>query len=184
MTISTADFQTNALAQMEALEAAIARPQTELSTGKKLHSAADNPGGMAQVNQLSAQISASQQYVSNGNAVTSQLQLEEHALTNATTALQSARDLAIQANNSALTLSDRQNIVGAAAAAAAVLAGGTQTRATPNGNYLFGGTASGTPPFVQNSTAVSYLGNRPASARCRSAPTTRLRSATPAARCS
>ncbi len=158
MTISTLTFQTNALAQMEALETALARSQTELSTSKKLLSAADNPGAMAQVNELSAQLSASQQHVSNGNAVTSQLQLEQNALTSATTALQSARDLAIQGNNSALTLSDRQNLVAQLQQLQQSLLAAANAR-DAGGNYLFGGTASGAPPFVLNSTAVSYLGN-------------------------
>jgi len=158
MTISTLSFQTNALAQMEALESALARSQTELSTGKKLQSAADNPGAMAQVNELNAQLSASQQYVSNGNAVTSHLQLEQNALTDATTALQSARDLAIQGNNSALTLTDRQNLVAQLQQLQQSLLAAANARDS-GGNYLFGGTDSSAPPFIQNGTTVSYLGN-------------------------
>jgi flagellar hook-associated protein 3 FlgL len=158
MTISTLTFQTNAVTQMEALESALARSQTELSTSKKLLSAADNPGAMAQVNELNAQLSASQQHVSNGNAVTSQLQLEQNALSSATTALQSARDLAIQGNNSALTLTDRQNLVAQLQQLQQSLLASANAR-DAGGNYLFGGTASGGAPFVLNSTAVSYLGN-------------------------
>ena len=158
MTISTLTFQTNALAQMEALEAGLARSQTELSTSKKLLSAADNPGAMAQVNELNAQLSAAQQHVSNGNAITSQLQLEQNALSSATTALQSARDLAIQGNNSALTLSDRQNLVAQLQQLQQSLLAAANAR-DAGGNYLFGGTASAAAPFVQNNSAVSYLGN-------------------------
>ena len=36
MTISTLTFQTNALAEMEALQTALTQTQTELSTGSKL----------------------------------------------------------------------------------------------------------------------------------------------------
>lgn len=158
MAISTLTFQTNALAQMEALESALARSQSELSTGKKLQSAADNPGAMAQVNELSAQLSASQQQVSNGNAVTSHLQLEQNALSDATTALQSARDLAIQGNNSSLTLTDRQNLVAQLQQLQQSLLAAANARDS-GGNYLFGGTASSAPPFIQNGSAVSYLGN-------------------------
>ncbi len=158
MTISTLTFQTNALAQMEALESGLARSQTELSTSKKLLTAADDPAAMAQVNELNAQLSASQQHVSNGNAVTSRLQLEQNALSDATTALQSARDLAIQGNNSALTLSDRQNLVAQLQQLQQSLLAAGNARAA-DGSYLFGGTASAAPPFVMNSSAVSYLGN-------------------------
>jgi flagellar hook-associated protein 3 FlgL len=158
MTISTLSFQTNALAQMEALESGLARSQTELSTSKKLLTAADDPAAMAQVNELNTQLSASQQHVSNGNAVTSRLQLEQNALSDATTALQSARDLAIQGNNSALTPSDRQNLVAQLQQLQqSLLAAGNARDA--DGSYLFGGTASAAPPFVSSSGAVSYLGS-------------------------
>ncbi|MBS0580760.1 MAG: flagellar hook-associated protein FlgL [Proteobacteria bacterium] len=158
MPISTLTFQTNALAQMEALETALSRSQTELSTGKKLLSAADNPAAMAQVNELNAQLSAAQQHVSNGNAVNSRLQLEQNALSSATTALQSARDLAIQANNSDLSAADRQNIVAQLQQLQQSLLATANSR-DAGGSYLFGGTASGAPPFVTGGTAVSYRGN-------------------------
>jgi flagellar hook-associated protein 3 FlgL len=158
MTISTVSFQQNAVEQMDALEAALSQTQTELSTGLQLQNAADNPAAMTQVNQLNAELSASQQYVSNGTAATTNLQLETSALTNATTALQSARDLAVEANNSALSATDRQNIATQLQQLQqTLLAAGNTTDA--NGDYLFAGTATGTEPFVQNGSSISYAGN-------------------------
>ncbi len=158
MTISTLTFETNAVAQMDALEQALSQTQTQLSTGKKLQSAADNPVAMAQVNALNSQLSASQQQVSNGNAVTSSLQLEQNALSSVTTALQSARDLAIEGNNSDLSLSDRQNIATQLQQLQATLLSAANTKDS-GGNYIFGGTASASAPFAQNGGSVSYLGN-------------------------
>ncbi|HET9330256.1 MAG TPA: flagellar hook-associated protein FlgL [Steroidobacteraceae bacterium] len=158
MTISTLTFRTNALAQMEALETAMSQTQSQLSTGKKLQRASDNPAAMAQVNALNAQLSASQQQVSNGNAVTSLLQLEQNALNNATTALQSARDLAVEANNSDLNTTERQGIVAQLQQLQQSLLGAANSR-DAGGNYLFGGTASTAPPFVQGGGAVTYVGN-------------------------
>ena len=158
MTISTLSFQTNAVAQMDALETAMSQTQSQLSTGKKLQRAADDPVAMAQVNLLSTQLSASQQQVSNGNAATSLLQLEQNALTSATTALQSARDLAVQANNSDLSPTDRQNIAAQLQQLQQTLLAAANSR-DAGGNYLFGGTASTAPPFVQNGSSVSYVGN-------------------------
>jgi flagellar hook-associated protein 3 FlgL len=158
MTISTLTFQTNALAQMEALETALTQTQTELSTGSKLPNAAADPGAMAQVNQLNTQLSASQQYVTNGNALTANLQLEQSALTNATNALQSARDLAIEGNNSAMSVQDRQDIATQLQQLEQTLLG-TANSTDSTGNYLFGGTASGKQPFVQTGASVGYPGN-------------------------
>jgi flagellar hook-associated protein 3 FlgL len=156
--ISTVTFQSDALSNMEALQAALAKTQSQLSTGKKLQSAADDPAGMVQVNQLNTQISASTQYVTNGNAATANLQLEGQALSDATNTLQSARDLAVEANNPALSDSQRQDI-------AAQLQQQLQdlvsigNRQDSNGNYLFSGTAAGTTPFSQAAGVVSYAGS-------------------------
>ena len=158
MTISTLTFHTNALAEMEALQTALTQTQTELSTGSKLPNAAADPGAMAQVNQLNMQLSASQQYVTNGNALSANLQLEQSALTNATTALQSARDLAIEGNNSAMSVRDRQDIATQLQQLEQTLLG-TANSTDSTGNYLFGGTASGTKPFVQTGASVGYQGN-------------------------
>lgn len=158
MPISTLTFQTNALEQMETLESALSQTQNELSTGLQLQNAADNPAAMAQVNQLNAQLSASQQYVSNGTAATTNLQLETGALTSATTALQSVRDLAVEANNSALSLTDRQNIAAQLQQLQQTLLGSANAT-DASGKYLFAGTASGAQPFVQSGASVSYLGN-------------------------
>jgi flagellar hook-associated protein 3 FlgL len=157
MTISTLTFQTNALAEMEALQTALTQTQTELSTGSKLPNAAANPAAMSQVNQLNMTLAASQQYVSNGSAVTSGLQLEQSALTSATNTLQSARDLAVQANNSALSLADRQDIATQLAQLEQALLGAANAT-DAGGNYLFAGTASGTQPFAQTGGSVSYQG--------------------------
>src|SRR5579871_4216864 len=110
MRISTVTFQQDALSQMDALQADLSTTQAQLGSGSILQNAADNPAAMAQVNDLNVELSASQQYVTNGNSATANLQLEEQALSNATNTLQSARDLAVQANNSSLSPSDLQDI--------------------------------------------------------------------------
>jgi len=155
--ISTVGYQTDALTQMQNLEAALAKTQNQLSTGKQLLSAADNPGAMAQVNQLNMQLSASQQYTTNGNAATSNLTLEAQALTDATNVLQSARDLAVQANNSALSATQRQDIaVQLQQQLQELISIGNRTNS--NGDYLFSGFASGTIPFAQVGNSVAYSG--------------------------
>jgi flagellar hook-associated protein 3 FlgL len=158
MSISTLTFDTNAVAQMDALEQSLSQTQSELSTGLSLQNAADNPAAMAQVNELNMQLSASQQFVSNGSAATSSLQLEQNALTNATNALQSARDMAVEANNSALSLTDRQDLATQLEQLQQALVGAANGTDS-SGAYLFAGTASGTAPFAQSGNSVSYQGN-------------------------
>jgi flagellar hook-associated protein 3 FlgL len=155
--ISTLTFRTNALDSMEALQTAISGTQQQLSTGKSFQNAAGNPTGMAQVNQLDMELSASQQYVSNGNLASANLNLETQALSDATNLLQSARDLAVEANNASLSSTQRQDIATQLNQQLQQLVS-IGNRTDGNGNYLFAGYAAGTQPFVQNGTAVSYAG--------------------------
>jgi flagellar hook-associated protein 3 FlgL len=158
MPISTLGFQENASQQMQALETAISQTQTELSTGLQLQNAADNPAAMAQVNQLNAQISASQQYQTNGSSLTSNLQIEEQSLSDATTTMQSARDLAVEANNASLTSSQRQDIATQLQQLLQQMVS-TANSTDSNGTYLFSGETPTTQPFSQSGPQVTYNGS-------------------------
>jgi flagellar hook-associated protein 3 FlgL len=158
MRISTVGFQTDASNQMQALEAEISQTQEQLSTGIKLQNAADNPAGMAQVDQLNAQISASQQYQTNGSTLNANLQIEEQSLTDATSVMQSARDLALEANNSAMTPAQRQDISTQLQQLLQQLVS-TANTTDSNGNFLFSGETTTTQPFAQSGTSVSYNGS-------------------------
>jgi flagellar hook-associated protein 3 FlgL len=157
MRIATITFQQNATAQMGNLQSDLAKTQNDLATGTRLHSAADDPAAMSQVNALNVQMSASQQYVTNGNYATSSLQLEEQAMSDATNVLQSARDLAVEANNSALSASQRSDIASQLTQQLQNLVS-IGNRVDGSGNQLFGGTASSTVPFAQTGSTVTYFG--------------------------
>jgi flagellar hook-associated protein 3 FlgL len=158
MRVSTLGFQTDASNQMQSLEAQITQTQTELSTGIALQNAADNPAAMAQVTQLNAQISASKQYQTNGSALNSNLQIEEQSLSDATTTMQSARDLALEANNASLTSSQRGDIATQLQQLLQQLVS-TANSTDSNGNYLFSGETSTTQPFSQSGASVAYNGS-------------------------
>jgi flagellar hook-associated protein 3 FlgL len=158
MRISTSTFQTDAVSQMDALEAAIQQTQTQLSTSLKLQNAADDPIGMSQVNQMNVEVSASTQYVTNSNTANTNLGLEEQALSNATSLMQNAVSLATEAGNSALTPANRQDIATQLQQdlqSLTSIANSTDS----NGNYLFGGYANTSPPFTQSGGTVSYNGS-------------------------
>lgn len=157
MRISTATFQNDAVSQMDSLQAAMAGTQQDLSTGLKVRTASDNPTGMAQVNQMNVLVSASVQYVTNSNTAQTNLQLEEQALTDASNVMQSANSLAVEANNSALTSTQRQNIATQLQQELQSLIG-IGNRTDSAGNYLFAGFASSTTAFTQSGSNVSYNG--------------------------
>ncbi len=158
MSISTVTFQNDALNDLQALEAAMSQTQNQLSSGSQLQNAADNPVAMSEVNQLNTQLSASQQYVTNGNTASANLTLEEQALTNATNVLQSAQSLATEANDGALTSSNLQDIATELEQQLQQLIS-IANSTDSNGNYLFAGQASGTQPFAQSGGSVGYSGS-------------------------
>jgi flagellar hook-associated protein 3 FlgL len=157
MRISTTTFQYDAVSQMDDLKTAMSRTQQDLSTGLKVRTAADDPTGMAQVNQMNMELSASTQYVTNSNTAQTNLQFEEQALADATNILQNANSLAVQANSSTLSAAQRQDIAAQLQQdLQSLIAIGNRTDSA--GNYLFGGYANGSAPFSQSGLAVSYNG--------------------------
>jgi flagellar hook-associated protein 3 FlgL len=157
MRIATTTFQNDAVAQMDALQAALAKTQQQLSTGLKVQNAADDPTGMVVVNQMNVEISASTQYVTNGNTAQTNLQLEEQAMTDASNVMQNANSLAVEANNSALTAAQRGNIATELQQDLQSLVS-IANRKDSSGAYLFGGLASTSQPFTQSNNTVSYNG--------------------------
>ncbi len=157
MRISSTTFGSNAVNQIDALQAAIAETQQNLSTGLKVRSAADNPTAMSQINQLNVEVSASSQYVTNSNAAQTNLQLEGQALADASNVMQNVNELAVEANNSALSASQRSNIATQLQQALESLVA-IGNRVDANGNHLFSGIASGTSPFAISGNTVTYNG--------------------------
>ena len=157
MRIATTTFQNDAVAQMDALEAALAKTQQQLSTGLKVQNAADDPTGTVLVNQMNVEISASTQYVTNGNTAQTNLGLEEQALSDASNVMQNANTLAVEANDSSLTAAQRGNIATELQQDLQSLVG-IANRQDSSGAYLFGGIASTSQPFTQSNSTVSYNG--------------------------
>lgn len=157
MRIATTTFQNDAVSQMDALEAALAQTQQQLSTGLKVQNAADDPTGMVLVNQMNVEVSASTQYVTNGNTAQTNLGLEQQALSDATNVLQNANTLAVEANDSSLTAAQRGNIATELQQDLQSLVS-IANRQDSSGAYLFGGIANSSQPFTQSNNTVSYNG--------------------------
>jgi flagellar hook-associated protein 3 FlgL len=158
MRISTTTIQSDAVSQMDALQAALSETEQQLSTGLKVQNAADDPTGMAQVNQMNVEVSASTQYVTNSNTAQTNLQLEEQALSDASNVMQSVNSLAVEANNSSLTAAQRSNIATELQQDLSSLQS-IGNRTDSNGNYLFGGYANTSPPFTQSGNTINYDGS-------------------------
>jgi flagellin len=86
---------------------ALSTSMEQLSTGKRINSAADDAAGLAISNKMTAQIRGLNQAVRNANDGISLMQTAEGATTEITNMLQRMRELAVQASNDTYTSSDR-----------------------------------------------------------------------------
>ncbi len=82
----------------------------QLSTGKRINTAADDAAGLAIGNKMTAQIRGLNQAVRNANDGISMLQTAEGATQEITNMLQRMRELAVQAANDTYTASDRSSL--------------------------------------------------------------------------
>lgn len=90
-----------------AAEAGLAVTSLRLATGLRINSARDDPAGLVISERLLAQIRGSDTAVRNANEAISRAQVGETATASVVTNLQRMRELAVQAANGSLTLSDR-----------------------------------------------------------------------------
>ncbi len=85
----------------------LSKTMEQLSTGKRINSAADDAAGLAISNKMTSQIKGLNQAVRNANDGISMLQTAEGATQEITNMLQRMRELAVQAANDTYDASDR-----------------------------------------------------------------------------
>jgi flagellar hook-associated protein 3 FlgL len=151
--------QNQFLTSINQLESGISQTQNEISTGLSFTTASQNPVGAGLVTDYNQVLAQSQQYQANGNSAQGGLNIEESALTQAQNALQSLRDLALQANNATISAQDRSAIAAQATQIQGTLLSLANTQ-DGSGNYIFAGFATQTQPFALNSTGASYAGDQ------------------------
>jgi flagellar hook-associated protein 3 FlgL len=159
MRISSSQYFTMNVETMSNQQASLANMYSQISSGKALQTAADNPLGAAQAVALTAQASNLAQYATNQSSATTSLQQEDSTLTSVTNVMQSIQSLVVNAGNGTLNNTDRTSL-------ATQLQGYRSTLMTlanttdSNGNYIFAGFQGGSKPFSDNPSGVgaSYSG--------------------------
>jgi len=153
MRISSSQYFTMNVETMSNQQASLANMYSQISSGKALQTAADNPLAAAQAVALTAQASTLAQYATNQSSATTSLQQEDSTLTSVTNVMQSIQSLVVNAGNG--TLNDTDN-----SALATQLQGYRSTLMTlanttdANGNYIFAGFQGGSKPFSDNASGV------------------------------
>ncbi len=163
MRVATSTFSNNFIYQSNNLQAQQNQLQQEATSGLKLTLPEDNPSAMGEVLNLQASEDANTQYQTNITSLSNQVSNVSSALTSLQTIVGRAGDIT--------TLADGLTAPTALASYATNVAGLIQqalqlaNSKDSQGNYIFGGTKTGAPPFTAttdsngNVTGVTYNGN-------------------------
>jgi flagellar hook-associated protein 3 FlgL len=158
MRLSTAGMHRNSIEAILEHQVKLAKTQTQITTGKKFQTAAEDPIGATRAATLDRTLADNAQYGRNSNIIEARLNYEEQAMADATSLLQSARDLALQGANSTLGPVERKMLANDVRQQLAAMLD-LSNRDDSNGEYLFAGTSTGTKPFALGTTGVNYQGD-------------------------
>ncbi|MGH1440869.1 MAG: flagellar hook-associated protein FlgL [Cellvibrionaceae bacterium] len=151
MRISTLHIYNLARNSMADANQAINKTQEQLSTGKRVLSAADDPVAATRIQQLNNNLALVEQYNKNIVIAENNLSLEESTLDSANNLLQRIEELAIQAGNTAsLSTGDYAALASEVDSRLDELFNIVNTR-NSNGDYIFSGFKSDSPAFTGDS---------------------------------
>jgi flagellar hook-associated protein 3 FlgL len=150
--------QSQFIANLDTLESNLSQTQNQVSTNLTFTTPSQNPVAAGEVDGYNQALARSTQYDTNANSAQTRLSVEDSALTQVQSGLQSLRDLALQANSGTLSATGRSAI---AAQAAQIQSGLLSLANTQDGNgeYIFGGFTTQTQPFAPSPTGASYSGD-------------------------
>jgi flagellar hook-associated protein 3 FlgL len=158
MRVSTFSMQQGGVANMLRSQAELARTQSQIATGKRVVTAADDPGAAVQIQQVERALAANTQYATNAAVLVGRLSLEEQALADAGNTIGRVQELTLQANNGVVDAGSRRAIaVEIRSRAEELLA--IANRQDASGDYVFSGTKAGARPFARVGTSVGYAGD-------------------------
>jgi flagellar hook-associated protein 3 FlgL len=158
MRLSTAGMHRTSIDAILENQVRLSRTQTQITTGRKFQTAAEDPIGAVRGAALDRTLADNEQYARNSNIIESRLKYEEQSLADATSLLQAARDRALEGANSTLGNVERRMLANDIRQQLAALME-VANRDDGNGEFLFAGTSTSTRPFVQGATGVSYQGD-------------------------
>jgi flagellar hook-associated protein 3 FlgL len=148
------------LAAIQQSEVSLQTALQQVSTGKSVNVPSDNPAAAADMVQNTLETAAVDQYTQNTTGVLNQVQTADSALSSVVSSLTQAVSLGTEGANGTNSATNQQEIAvqiqGILSSVAA------QANTSYQGAYLFGGTASTTPPYTADAsspTGYTYNGN-------------------------
>ena len=160
MRVSTQSFYDQSRAGMAAQQSSLLRVQQQIGAMTKILAPSDDPLGATRALAVSQSIALNTQYATSRGQAKQTLSLEENNLQSATTVLQNIKSLLIEAGNGTMTDADRGTLATTLQSAFDQLQG-LANADDGNGQFLFAGFKSGSPPFVkQPDGSILYAGDQ------------------------
>ena len=161
MRLSTQSYYSRSINAMLEQQSALSRIQTQVATGRKINSPADDPIASVHIMELERSKAEYAQFEKNSSLARNRLNLEESSMADAGTVLQRVRELVLQASNiGTLNANDRASIATELASRLEQMQD-IANRKDGNGEYLFSGFSTLTQPFAGASSGnVVYAGDQ------------------------
>lgn len=160
MRFSTSLEFNRSLTNLLNLRTGMDRLQQQVSSGRRIQTAADDPVASSQVLNISERSAAMEQFNRNANLADLRLSDQEAALTAATNTLQRVRELMLSGQNGSLTAADRRYLNAEIRQRLDELLGIANSR-NANGEFIFAGTQVTTRPFATDSSGTTtYAGDQ------------------------
>ena len=159
MRISTTSFYENASGKISDLQSALATKQSQLASGKRILTPADDPVAAAAALEVSQADAVNTQFAANRGTAKNALSLQESTLGRYTDLLQNVKTLTVAAGNGALDDTQRKYLATQLQGNLDDMIGIANTRDS-SGNYIFSGFQSTVQPFVQTAAGVTYAGDQ------------------------
>src|SRR6185437_16052483 len=145
---------------IQSTEQALNTAVQQLATGQRVGVPSDDPAAAAMNSQSLAESANVDRYTKNGDAVLSQAQMADSALSNVVNGLNQAITLGIQGADGSMTSENSASIATQVQSLLSQVV--SQANTTLNGVSLFAGTSAAVPAFASDSTSptgYSYQGN-------------------------
>ena len=159
MRISTQTLFDSGSARIGDLQLSLNKTQQQLATGRRVLTPSDDPIAAARALEVTQSQALNTQYGTNRGYAKDSLVAVDSTLASVTELLQNVKTTAISAGNGNLGDSERASIATALQSNLNQLVGLANTR-DGQGNYLFSGFQTATPPFAQTATGVQYQGDQ------------------------
>lgn len=159
MRIASSQLFESGLRGIQDAQASVSRSTQEISAGKRLLTAADDPAAATLIDRIQQETARSDQYLRNIDVAERDLQSQESQIASVEESLFRLRELFVAAGNAAYGAADRASIAAELDSRALELQGLFNGQGA-NGEYLFGGYQGDAPPFVTRpGGAVEFRGD-------------------------